>query len=149
LVLFAMLLMTVGQILFRSVLEISASWSEELIQYSFAFIVFIGAIGITQDESHITITAGLDIAPSSLKRAMRIVGRLVVIPLMVLFTFGAFQNAQNNWDTSLPTADWMKIGYMYGVMTLSGFLMTFHLLWNIIKDLRGKIDSIHQTGDTL
>jgi len=137
-VLALMLLMTVSQILFRSVFQISASWSEELIQYSFAFIVFVGAMFVTQDETHITITMGLDAAPPLLKRIMRIVGRLIILPFMITFSYGAFQNAASYWTTSLPTAEWMTIGYMYAVLLVSGSVMSVFLILNTIQDIRGK-----------
>ncbi|OHE66374.1 MAG: hypothetical protein A2Z99_09985 [Treponema sp. GWB1_62_6] len=141
-----MLLMTVGQILFRSVLRISASWTEELIQYSFAFVVFIGAISITKDEAHITITMGLDMAPPILRRIMHIFGRLLVLPFLAIFTWGAFQNARTNWTTSLPTVEWVKIGYMYAVLLFSGFMMSVYLVFNLVQDIRGKIPVMHAEG---
>ena len=137
-VLVLMLLMTVSQILFRSVFQVSASWSEELIQYSFAFIVFVGAMYVTQDETHITITMGLDAAPPLLKRIMRIVGRLIILPFMITFAYGAFENTVSYWATSLPTVDWMTIGYMYAVLLISGVVMSVFLVLNTIQDFRGK-----------
>jgi TRAP-type C4-dicarboxylate transport system permease small subunit len=145
-VLAAMLLMTVGQIMFRSVLKISASWSEELIQYSFAFIVFVGAMAVTKEEGHITITMGLDMAPPAIKRIMRIVGRIIALPFLFIFTWGAFQNAQSTWTASLPTAEWMKIGYMYAVLFVSGCSMIVDLFINIVQEIRGRIPAVSAEG---
>lgn len=145
-VLALMLLMTVGQILFRSVFKISASWSEELIQYSFAFIVFVGAISVTKDESHITITMGLDMLPHALKRIARVVGRVLVLPFLWIFAYGAFQNAGSTWTAALPTAEWMKIGYMYGVLFVSGLSMIAFTLVNIVQDIRGKLPAAPAEG---
>jgi TRAP-type transport system small permease protein len=133
-----MLLLTVGQILFRTVLQISASWSEELTGYCFAFIVFVGAIAVTNDEAHITITMLLDVVSSRWKRVFRMIGRIVMLPFLIIFSWGAFQNTQTNWSTSLPTAEWMKIGYMYGVLFVSGVLMTYYLAVNTVLDILGK-----------
>lgn len=146
-VLALMLLMTVGQIMFRSVLKISASWSEELIQYSFAFIVFIGAIAVTKDEGHITITMGLDMAPPRIRTIMRIIGRLLVLPFLAVFTWGAFQNTQSTWTASLPTAEWMKIGYMYAVLLFSGCAMIFYLVVNTVRDILGNNPATDAAGD--
>ena len=146
-VLLLMLLMTVSQILFRSVFQVSASWSEELIQYSFAFIVFIGAMFVTQDETHISITMGLDAAPPLLKRIMRIVGRLIILPFMITFAYGAFENTMSYWSTGLPTAEWMTIGYMYAVLLISGAFMSVFLVVNTIQDIRGKFTVARVPGD--
>jgi len=146
-VLVLMLLMTVSQILFRSVFQVSASWSEELIQYSFAFIVFIGAMFVTQDETHISITMGLDAAPPLVKRIMRIVGRLIILPFMITFAYGAFENAASYWSTGLPTVEWMTIGYMYAVLLISGTAMSIFLAVNTIQDIRGKFSVAPAPGD--
>lgn len=146
-VLLIMLLMTVSQILFRSVFHISASWSEELIQYSFAFIVFVGAMSVTREEAHITITMGLDAAPPLLKRIMRILGRLILLPFLITFAYGAFENAASYWSTGLPTASWMTIGYMYAVLLVSGTAMSIFLAVNTIQDMRGKFSVAPAPGD--
>ena len=146
-VLVLMLLMTVSQILFRSVFQVSASWSEELIQYSFAFIVFVGAMFVTQDETHISITMGLDAAPPLLKRIMRVVGRLIILPFMITFAYGAFENTASYWSTSLPTVEWMTIGYMYAVLLISGAFMSVFLVVNTIQDIRGKFAVAPAPGD--
>lgn len=130
-----MLFLTVGQILFRSVLMISASWSEELAQYTFAFIVFAGAISVTRDENHITITMLLDILPPLGKRIFRIIGRLLTLPFLIVFSWGAFENTQSTWTAGLPTAEWMKIGYMYLVLFISGMFMSYHVIVNMVLDI--------------
>jgi len=133
-----MLCLVVGQILFRTVLRISASWSEELTGYCFAFIVFAGSIAVTKDEAHITITMLLDVVSPFWKRVLRVVGRLVTLPFLVVFTWGAIQNVQSTWSTGLPTAEWMKIGYMYLVLFVSGAFMTYYLVVNTILDIMGR-----------
>ena len=134
-VLALMLLITAGQIVFRSILKISASWSEELAMYTFAYIVFVGSVALTEEDKHITITAFTDKLSPAAQGVMRIVARFAAVPFMVLFSYGAFVNTQSTWKNSLPTAEWMKIGYMYLVLFVSGVLMTYYLVANSIKDL--------------
>jgi TRAP-type C4-dicarboxylate transport system permease small subunit len=40
-----------------------------------------------------------------------------------------------NWEVELPTVAWMKIGYMYLVVSLSGLIMAFYLLMNLYNDI--------------
>ncbi len=134
-VLLLMLLITVGQIVFRSILRISASWSEELAMYTFAFLVFVGAVVLTEEDRHITITALTDKLPAGWQRVLRVVGRLISLPFMALFSYGAFLNTQSTWTAGLPTAEWMKIGYMYLVLFISGVLITYYLAANTVSDL--------------
>ena len=137
-ILLLMLLITVGQILFRSFLRISASWSEELAMYCFAGIVFVGAVSLTGEDAHITITAFIDrLSPGAL-RWFRVAGRLITLPFLVLFTWGAFLNTSATIGTSLPTVEWMKIGYMYLVLFVSGVLMIGYLVANTVRDVVGR-----------
>jgi TRAP-type C4-dicarboxylate transport system permease small subunit len=58
-----------------------------------------------------------------------------MLPFIIMFTLGAFDNMQMNWEVELPTVAWMKIGYMYLVVSLSGLIMTFYLLMNLYNDI--------------
>jgi TRAP-type C4-dicarboxylate transport system permease small subunit len=133
-----MLFITVVQIVFRVFLKISTAWSDELSQYAFAFIVFVGAASVSRDDGHITI----DIVPARIsekpRRLMRFLGRIIVLPFVLLYIIGAFQNAVSTWGTGIPSAEWMHIGYMYGVLFFSGVIMLGYLLRNAWHDLIGK-----------
>jgi TRAP-type transport system small permease protein len=131
-------LITLSQIVFRSVLKISAAWSEELATYSFAFVVFAGAAALSKDEAHINISVLMDRVNETGKRILRIVGRLISLPFMVLFTWGAWVNTQSTWTAGLPTAEWFKIGYMYLAMAFCGAIIVWYLLWNTVLDALGR-----------
>jgi TRAP-type C4-dicarboxylate transport system permease small subunit len=133
-VLLLMLLITIGQIVFRSILRISAAWSEELAMYTFAFIVFAGSVVLTKEEGHITITILIDKVPPAWQKALRVTARLVALPFMVLFSYGALRNTRSNWAYGLPTAEWMKIGYMYLVLFVSGTLTVYYLVANTVRE---------------
>lgn len=137
-VLLIMLTITMLSVTLRVVLKIPASWTESLAQYSFIFLVFIGSAAVMKEEGHITITVLVDRLSPTLQRIFRIVGRLLILPFVVMFTLGAFQATKLNWGTSLPTVGWMKISYMYMVLLGSGVIMTFYLLFNLYEDIVGK-----------
>ena len=91
-----------------------------------------------KDESHISITALPDRMSPKIQKIMRIAVRILVLPFMYYFITGAWRNIMNNWEVSLSTVKWMKIGYMYGVVFASGCLMTYYILINLYKDLFNK-----------
>lgn len=146
-VLLIMLIITVLSVTLRVVLKIPASWTESLAQYSFIFLVFIGSAAVMKDEGHITITAFTDRLKPPAQRVLRIIGRFLILPFVVIFTLGAFQATKLNWGTSLPTVDWMKISYMYMVLLASGAIMTFYLLFNLYVDVFGKKSDSPSAGD--
>jgi TRAP-type C4-dicarboxylate transport system permease small subunit len=69
------------------------------------------------------------------RRVLNLICRLLMLPFIIMFTLGAFENMQMNWEVELPTVAWMKIGYMYLVVFLCGLIMTFYLLLNLYNDI--------------
>ena len=137
-ILLCMFIITMLTVVFRVFLRIPASWSEDLAQYSFIFLAFIGSAAIMQDESHIKITVLVDRTSTRVQKIFRIVGRLLMLWFLVIFTLGAWKNVRFNWIVELPTVAWMKIGYMYLVLFFSGIIMIFYLLLNLYYDLTGR-----------
>ncbi len=137
-ILLCMFVITVLTVVFRVVLKIPASWSEDLAQYSFIFLVFIGSAGLMQSESHISITALPDRLSTRMQKVFRILVRLIVLPFMYYLIIGAWRNITKNWDVALSTVKWMKIGYMYAVVFASGCIMTWYLILNLFRDLFNK-----------
>jgi len=43
-----------------------------------------------------------------------------------------------NWTIGIPTVRWMKIGYMYLILLISGIIMIFYLCINIYYDVFSK-----------
>jgi TRAP-type C4-dicarboxylate transport system permease small subunit len=121
-------------VVFRVVVAVPASWTEELAQYTLIFLAFIGAAAVMRDDGHIAITVFADRLGKRPRRVLNIVNRLLMLPFFVIFTLGAFENMQMNWEVELPTVTWMRIGYMYLVVSLSGSAMVLYLLLNLWSD---------------
>lgn len=134
-ILLCMFIITVITVIFRVFLGISASWSEDLAQFSFIFLVFIGSAAIMRDETHISISFLVDRINPLYQRIMRILTRLFILPFMYFFVVGSWRNILNNWGISLSTVRWMKIGYMYMVLFVTGCIMMLYLLINLYKDI--------------
>lgn len=135
LVLLFMFCATVLTVVFRSILEISASWSEDLSQLAFILLVFIGATTVMQDEGHIKINTAVECLSKKGQRIARIMGRILMIPFLVLFAFGAWENAMMNWEIELGTVEWIKVGHMYLVLVLTTVIMLYYIAVNIVRDV--------------
>jgi len=133
-----MFLIAILTVVYRVFLKIPTSWSVDLAQFSFIFLVFIGSAAIMKDESHIKITVLMDRLSEGVQKIFRIIGRLLMIPFFVIFVIGSYQNLKFNWTIGLPTVDWMKIGYMYLILLISGIIMIFYLCINIYNDVFSK-----------
>jgi TRAP-type C4-dicarboxylate transport system permease small subunit len=137
LILACMFGVTVVTVIFRSVLGISAGWSEELAQLTFILLVFIGAATVMEDEGHIRINTLVDRLSPGRQRAVRIISRVLMIAFLVPFAQGAWQNAVSNWEVDLGTIETIKVGHMYLVLMLASLVMMAYLIINIVRDARG------------
>jgi TRAP-type C4-dicarboxylate transport system permease small subunit len=139
LILLAMFVITMIGVVFRVVLEVPASWTEELAQYTLIFLAFVGSASVMRDDGHIAISVVTDRMGKGPRRAVRILNRLLMLPFLAVLTVGAWDNTRMNWTVGLPTVMWMKMGYMYLVVFVSGAIMIFYTLLNLYEDVfRGR-----------
>jgi TRAP-type transport system small permease protein len=137
LILLCMFVVTVLTVVFRGVLGVSASWSEDLAQLTFILLVFVGAAALLEDEGHIRISTLVERFGEGGQRVIRIVARLITLPFLMLFGIGAWDNALVNWDIELGTVEWIRIGHMYLALVLTTVVMIVYVVANIVRDLRG------------
>ena len=137
LILLCMFGVTVLTVVFRGVLRVPASWSEDLAQLTFILLVFVGAAALMEDEGHIRIGTVVDRLGERGQRVVRVLGRLLTIPFLVLFASGAWDNARVNWDVELGTVEWIRIGHLYLALLLTTLVMLSYLVVNIVRDING------------
>lgn len=130
-----MFLVTFYQILARDIFIISSMWTEELARFLFVWIVFLGAATLIEDNAHIRISILTDRLPSAARRIIRISSNLLISAFCVIFLWSAYLNCLNNWKFYAPSMDWMRLSYLYLGLLISGILMLWYLLVNLLKDL--------------
>ncbi|HYL81139.1 MAG TPA: TRAP transporter small permease subunit, partial [Candidatus Acidoferrum sp.] len=77
-------------------------------------------------------------------KILRFLTDLAVVPLILVITWGAWLNTRLNWNTFAPTADWMRMGYVYLVIVISGLLMLWYLVGNLVQQVRSSIEKTAQ-----
>lgn len=138
LVLLFMFFITVIAVVNRLFFNIPTSWSENMAQLSFIFLTFVGSAIVMEDESHIKISVLVDRVSEKIQRFFRIIGRIFMIIFLFIFVIGTYRNVVFNWTTGYPTVTWVKIGWMYLILFISGIIMIFYLCVNLYNDILGK-----------
>lgn len=135
LLLAVMFLITFWQIIARFIPGDATVWSEEVARFVFVWIVFLGAATLMRDNEHIRITIiSSRLGPVS-GRILRILSALLIIPFVGFMTLGAYKNMLRQWGTFAPTVDWMRLGYVYLALLISGIIMIGYLTRNLAHDL--------------
>lgn len=130
-----MFLTTLYQILARDIFVISSMWTEELARFLFVWIVFLGAATLIEGNEHIRISMLIDRLPLAASRIIRVISNLLILAFGVVFVWSAYLNCLNNWEFYAPSMDWMRLSYLYLGLLISGVLMIWYLLVNLLKDL--------------
>ena len=132
-----MFLITFWQIVIRFLPGEVTVWSEEVARFLFVWIVFLGAATLVRDGEHIRIAIITDRLGQTSGRIVRIISTLLIIPFVIFMTWGAYKNMIKQWGTFAPTVDWMRLGYVYLSLVLSGIIMMWYFIRNMIRDLLG------------
>ena len=130
------------QVLYRYVLEMPISWTEETARYLFVWAAILGAavsVG-RNDQFNIPIFVEL------LSRRVRYWVELVIVILgfafaMIMVVYG-YRTASRLFYAISPVLP-ISQGAVYLVIPISGFYMAVHLLWRFVGLLAGKIDPTH------
>ncbi|HWU39002.1 MAG TPA: TRAP transporter small permease [Candidatus Acidoferrum sp.] len=139
LILFLMFFLTFFQVLARTVFHISAVWSEELARLTYVCMVFLGAGILIKDDGFIRVTVLVDRIGRRPAAILRFITDVALIPFLAVLTWGAWTNTRLNWNTFAPTVDWLRIGYVYLVVFISGLLMLWYLLLSLIQQARSSL----------
>jgi len=132
--------MTFLQVLARTVFHTSAVWSEELARLTYGWMVLLGVAVLVKDDGLIRVTILADRLRGRTGKILRLVTDLAVIPFVGAMTWGAWTNTRLNWNTFAPTVDWMRIGYTYLIIFISGLIMLWYLVGNFVRQARTTLE---------
>jgi TRAP-type C4-dicarboxylate transport system permease small subunit len=126
LLLLLMSAITFYQVVARVVFQVSSVWSEELARYTYVWMVFLGAAVLIRDDALIRVGVLTDRLTGRAGAVLRFLTALAALPFLAVLTWGAWLNTRSNWNTILPTIDWLTIGYVYLGMCASGIIMLWY-----------------------
>lgn len=98
-------------------------WTEELTRVSYIALIFVGSTYATLRNEHICMNALYDTLPNVPRRVLRIVSGLTSAGFMIVVAYGAIIYAQIGWTAPLPTANWLKMGYLMAFVAACSIAM--------------------------
>jgi TRAP-type C4-dicarboxylate transport system permease small subunit len=124
-----------AQVIFRYVLAVPLSWTEELSRYSMIWLTFIAGAMCIRSNSHYVIDIllkKLDLLPR-LGLQLLILGGMAVFAGVMLYT-GIEILPIINYQTSPALR--ISMGYIYLAIPFGAFLMVFHIICAIRNRIR-------------
>ena len=115
----------------RYVLEKPILWADELNNYLFVWLGFLGAAYVMGNDGHIKVTSVLDKMPPLARYIVVQTCNLIFIAMCIIF-----MEPLSRLIRVVPFSGLLRIPlkYVYAILPLSFGLMGFHLLNNILQD---------------
>ena len=138
LVILILLNLVVGaQVFARYVLNHSLFWSEELARYMFIWLVFLSAAMVLRQDRHIQVSVFVDMLPASMKRAIIILGDLLMLGFVLVVFVESIRLAGMVW-TVLTAAMEIPWTLVYLGILLGMGVMLLALLGSLWARITGR-----------
>lgn len=132
-----MLLASLGQVLFRYVLEIPVPWTEELARVLFVVAMLLGmAIAIREREHIVVDFLLLKLSPRGRARLACLFDALI-LAFLLAWARGSAGLIDLNWNSHLVALSWIRVAYLYIAELLAVALMTVFVLADLLAEARG------------
>ena len=128
--LFAMVLLTCAQIVFRVFFE-ALSWSEELTRFLLVWSSIIGASCVYRRAGHINVTVIQDLMPVVVKKIMIIIVHIICCVFFVMMIYYGFIY-MGKMSAQLSPALRLPMSYMYAVIPIGGVLLLLQAIDAVI-----------------
>lgn len=123
----ALCVIMVLQVFQRFVMERSLDWPDELAPTLLAWIGFVGAALAARDNEHVSFPLLLERLPQIWSDLLRVVGNLVVVSLLFVYSWFSIPLIVRTWNQDLTTVP-ISRGLLYVILPLSCVLMIGYVL---------------------
>ena len=117
--------------------DVDMPWTEEFARLAMIWAAFWGAAALQRRDDHIRMSAIYDLLPAPGQKAVRIMGDLVVLAILVPIVWLGWETAR-----SLDIMHSISLGFPLSVFAypvpISGALMMFHTLFLMVGRFRGE-----------
>ena len=142
LVFYVMLVVTMAvEVLRREIFSYSSIWGEEVVRYSFIYLVWIGASIAVKDRAHIRIDVLLHYLGPRMKALVYIFGDLVMFGVAVIALYWSLETVHVSAKFG-SVSHGLRVSMVWFLMAVPlGFaLMVLRLIQSFLRDLRALRD---------
>jgi len=126
-------IMCASSVFSRFILNYSISWSNEILRYSYIYIVFIGTAVSFKEGTHARMEILYTKSPKFIKNIIAIINTSIMIFISCLLIVLGINLAIKEWHVKAPVINFFPIGMLYLSIVICGSLLLVFILWKIIK----------------
>jgi TRAP-type C4-dicarboxylate transport system permease small subunit len=124
------------QVIYRYVIGVSLSFSEELARYMFIWTVAMGSALALKTRSHIGVEILVERLPKPMAKQARLVVSLVSLAFYGLLIWYGFDMTFESMDQESAALE-LSMGYVYLAVPLSGIVLFICEIKNSMDDIYG------------
>ncbi|MEH6633728.1 MAG: TRAP transporter small permease [Halopseudomonas aestusnigri] len=135
---YTLLVVTMGvEVVRREVFSYSSIWGEEVVRYSFIYLVWIGAALAVKERVHIRVDVLFNYVSPRVKNVLYIFGDLVMMGIAIIALYWSFETVSISWKFGSVT-DGLRVSRFWFLAAVPiGFsLVSLRLLQSILRDVR-------------
>lgn len=128
------------EVLRREVFAYSSIWGEEIVRYSFIYLVWIGAAAAVRDRAHIRIDVILEFCSNRIKTLLYILGDLVTLFVACIALYWSYESfAVSLKFGAVSHGLRMPMGWFLAAVPLGFCLVLYRLQQSLRRDFRNLI----------
>jgi len=125
------------QVIARYGFNASPAWAEQVALVLMIWIVFFAAAAGVREGFHIRITAGVDVAPASIQKPLKITAHLVVAAFGLALAVWGGELVLKTWGHIMPAIG-ISRGLAYAPAPISGVLMVLFALEQAVATMMNR-----------
>ncbi|HXG50388.1 MAG TPA: TRAP transporter small permease [candidate division Zixibacteria bacterium] len=121
----------------RYVLEASLVWYDEFASYLLVWLTFFGAVNASYRRRHIGFDILVARLPGGARAAAEVLAELFILVFQAVLLYHGWILTRKMGDETAVSLPWVKMGWVYSVLPLTGALMLLISLERLARLLRG------------
>ena len=110
-------------VFFRYVLDSSLAWYDEFASYLLVWLTFYGAVTTSYQNRHIQFGTVVERLTPNTRKKFTIVAELFVFAFQFVLLYYGWLLTQKMGDESAVSVVWVKMGWIYSALPISGAVM--------------------------
>lgn len=137
LVFYVLLVLTMAvEVLRREIFAYSSIWGEEIVRYSFIYLVWIGASSAVKERAHIRIDVIFHYVSKTTKTVLYIIGDIIMFVVAIIALYWSFETFAVAWKFG-SVSHGLRLPMVWFLMAVPlGFvLMMIRLIQSFLRDI--------------
>lgn len=124
------------QVVARCIPGMTSEFTEEIANYSFIWSAFTGAAIMLRENKHFSFNSIAQKFKGKLRYANDMLVMLILLAFSVMMTVHGLQLTMKFWNWTFQSLKFLKVGYAWACLPVSGFCCTLYSIEWILKYIK-------------